>query len=97
MILLKVWWPDATVFHQFFFHTAGPPWVAEPRFELGLALQQAGAPPFELRRTRSELRHTLSATPYHLSYAALSELRPTLSATPHHLSYAPPSQQCRTI
>ncbi len=78
MILLKVLWPDATVFHQFFFHTAGTPWVAEPIFELGPALHQAGAPQSELRRTRSELRHTLSATPHHLSYAPPSQLRHTI-------------------
>ncbi len=41
-----------------------PPWGAEPRIELGPALQQADALPTELRRTLTELRGTL------LSYAA---------------------------
>jgi hypothetical protein len=37
----------------------GPPWGAEPGFELGPAVQQADALLFELRRTLFELRRTL--------------------------------------
>jgi hypothetical protein len=39
-----------------------PPWGAEPRFELGPALQvqQAGALPTEPRRTQTEPRRTLT-------------------------------------
>ncbi len=36
-----------------------PPWDAEPRIELGPALQQAVALPTELRRILTELRHIL--------------------------------------
>ncbi len=67
-----------------------PSWGAEPRIELGSALQQADALPSELSRTfwtkmhTDELRRTL------LSYATLywatphpPELRRTLWATPH--------------
>ncbi len=49
-----------------------PPWGAEPRIELGPALQQGKALQTELRPTLSELRRTLT------------ELRCTLNlATPH--------------
>ncbi len=37
----------------------GPPWGAEPGFELGPAVQQADALLFDLRRTLLELRRTL--------------------------------------
>jgi hypothetical protein len=36
-----------------------PPWSAEPRIELGPALQKAQAPPAELPLTLTELRRTL--------------------------------------
>ncbi len=42
-----------------------PPWDADPRFELGHAIQQASALPTELRCTMTELRGTL------LSYCTL--------------------------
>jgi hypothetical protein len=38
---------------------AKPPWGAEPRIEIGPALQLAGALQTELRRTFTELRRTL--------------------------------------
>jgi hypothetical protein len=38
----------------------GPPWGAEPGFELGPAVQQADALLTELRRTLTELRRTLN-------------------------------------
>jgi hypothetical protein len=44
-----------------------PPWGAEPKMELGPALQQVDALPSDLRRTLTELRRTLT------------ELRPTLT------------------
>ncbi len=50
-----------------------PPWGAEPRIELGPALQQAGALPTELRRTLTELRRTLTEL-----RRTLTELRRTL-------------------
>jgi len=36
-----------------------PPWGAEPRFELGPAIQQADALPTDLRRALTKLRRTL--------------------------------------
>ena len=51
-----------------------PPRGAEPRFELGPAIQQADALPSELRRTLGELRCTLNEL-----RRTLSELRRTLS------------------
>ncbi len=39
--------------HRVFAQQGEPPWDAEPRFELGSALQQADALPTELRRIKS--------------------------------------------
>jgi hypothetical protein len=46
--------------HRFYAQQEKPSWGAEPRFELGPALQQADALPTLLRRTLSELRRTLT-------------------------------------
>ncbi len=45
--------------HRVFAQQGDPPWDAEPRFELGPALQQADALPTELRRILTELRRML--------------------------------------
>ncbi len=41
--------------HRVFAQQGEPPWDAEPRYELGPALQQADALPTELRRIRLNL------------------------------------------
>jgi len=48
--------------HRVFAQQEEPPWGAEPRFELGPALQQADALPTELRRTLIYL--LVHATPF---------------------------------
>jgi hypothetical protein len=57
-----------------------PPCGAEPRFELGPALQQAGALPTELRCTLTELRCTITELRCTLNdlRCTLTELRCTL-------------------
>ncbi len=46
-----------------------PLWGAEPRIEVGPALQQADALPTELRRTLTDLRRTLTELRRTLEYS----------------------------
>ncbi len=48
------------LFPHFYPLSRGPPWDADPGFELGPAVQQTDALLSELRRTLTELRRTLS-------------------------------------